>query len=313
MEDRAVERITVAQLEPGMVLVQPERIAFGTESMDPGRAYVEGLYIADGDCDRDSAFRIAGQDGCPKEAQKREVAEICERLGIATHWQRKYITVKDSAWAARVQRMGGYARFKHAPSINLDEAAAAELLRGIMADSGKNTNGNGRTFTTTSRTLAMQVRVLQRMFGRSCSERYIVDHGGLGEHPIWRLGVRDHARSDGKAVKLLRVNAVEREVLDAPVYDISTADHYVYLPEADVTVSNCDDHSVLAATLLSLNGIPAKFRITAPTKGADWAHIYPMSGLPKTQPTKWVALDTTLPGEMFGREAPYGKSRDFVA
>lgn len=76
---------------------------------------------------------------------------------------------------------------------------------------------------------------------------------------------------------------------------------------------DCDDHTVLASTLLTLNGIPAKFRITAPSKSSDWAHIYPLAGLSKTNPSKWVPLDTTLPGEMFGREAPAGKHRDFVA
>lgn len=76
---------------------------------------------------------------------------------------------------------------------------------------------------------------------------------------------------------------------------------------------DCDGHSTLAATLLSLNGIPSRFRITAPRKNADWAHIYALAGLPKTKPKKWVALDTTLPGEMFGREAPHGRKIDFVA
>lgn len=313
MDNRVVERITVGQLEPGMVLVQPERIDFGTEAMDPRRALIEGYYLADGWKSHDSDFDIAGRDGRPKEAQKAEIAALCAELGIETTMFEKSIRVRDKAWAERISLMGGNAPTKHALSINLNEEAAGALLRGIMADSGKNANGNGRTFTTTSRMLAMQVRVLQRMFGISCSERYIVDHGGLGQHPIWRLGVRDHNRSDGKSVKLLRVNAVERAVVEAPVYDISTADHYVYLPEADVTVSNCDDHSVLAATMLTLNGIPAKFRITAPTRNDDWAHIYPLAGLPKTRPSKWVALDTTLPGEMFGREAPYGKHKDFVA
>jgi hypothetical protein len=76
---------------------------------------------------------------------------------------------------------------------------------------------------------------------------------------------------------------------------------------------DCDDHSVLNATLLALNGIPAKFRITAPSKNSEWTHIYGLAGLPKTGPQRWVALDTTLPGNMFGREAPHAKHRDFVA
>lgn len=77
---------------------------------------------------------------------------------------------------------------------------------------------------------------------------------------------------------------------------------------------DCDDHSILNSTLLALNGIPPQVRITAPRKNSDWAHIYALAGLPKTNPAKWVALDTTLPGDnMFSREANFGKKLDFPA
>lgn len=79
---------------------------------------------------------------------------------------------------------------------------------------------------------------------------------------------------------------------------------------------DCDDHSVLAATLLSLNGIQPKFKITSKTKSAgddDWSHIYVVAGLPKNTPEKWLAVDTTLPGSYFNVEAPYGKSKEFPA
>jgi hypothetical protein len=312
MTERSIERIHVSAVEPGMVLVTPDQIAFGEEEMDPSRAYIEGLYLADGWQAHKHDFDIAGRDGHPKEAQKEEIAAICEELGIPTYRHEKYIRVKDSEWALRIAQMGHRAPLKHALSIALQEDAAGELLRGIMADAGQNTRGNGSTFTTTSRELALQVRLLHKMFGVTCSERYIVDHGGLGENPIWRLGVRDQNRSDGYAEKLLRVKAVERDVMSLPVWDISTEDHYVYLPEADVTVSNCDDHAALNATLLSLNGVPAKMRVTAPA-GYDWAHIYAMAGLPKTRPAQWATVDTTLTGYRFGKEAPYGKKADFAA
>lgn len=317
MSEREIKRIKVSELEPGMAVITPERIAFGTDTIDPDRALIEGLYLSDGWCSHDSDFDIAGRDGHLKEDQKHVVQAICEKLGVATTWFDKSIRIRDKEWALRVQQMGQHAPNKHALSINLDEGAAASLLRGIMADSGANTHGNGRTFTTTSRELALQVRLLHKMFGLTCSERYIVDHGGLGTNPIWRLGVRDRDRSDGKSEKLLRVKAIERTVMHLPVYDISTEDHYVYLPEADITVSNCDDQSILGATLLSLSGIPARLRITKP-EGAgpdDWAHIYVMAGLPKTNPKKWVSVDTTLPPYMakFGKEVPFGKNLDFVA
>jgi transglutaminase-like putative cysteine protease len=77
---------------------------------------------------------------------------------------------------------------------------------------------------------------------------------------------------------------------------------------------DCDDHVGLAATLLTLNGIPAKFRITAPMgMGDDWSHIFGLAGLPKTNPATWRALDTTLPHGQFGTEAAYGRKLDFPA
>jgi len=310
IEDRAIERILVSQLKPGMVLVQPDTIASGSEYMDPRRAFIEGLYLSDGFTGHDTSFDISGQDSSPKEAQKREVEALCTELGIRTTWQRKYINIQDKAWTERLKMMGTRAWHKHALSLDLQHEAAAELLRGIMADSGANTNGDGRTFTTTSRELMLQTRLLYRMLGVSCSERYIVDHGGLGEHPIWRLGVRD--QSVKKAEKLLRVKAIERAVMELPVYDISTEDHYVYLPEADVVVSNCDDHVTLIASLLSVVGIPARLRVTAPTRTADWGHIYPIAGFPVESPKKWVALDTTLeaPTRM-GHEVRFGRNLDY--
>lgn len=76
---------------------------------------------------------------------------------------------------------------------------------------------------------------------------------------------------------------------------------------------DCDDHAVLNSTLLILNGIPSNFRITSPRRFEDWAHIYSTAGLPKTDPDHWVALDTTVPGDFFGKEAPSAKQIDFTA
>lgn len=314
MDQREIVRIHVSELQPKMVLVTPDRIPFGVGDLDTDRAWIEGLYLADGWRSHDQDFDIAGRDGHPKEAQKHQVQEICARLGVATTWFEKSIRVRDAEWSRRVQQMGMHAPNKHALSIDLGEGPAGALLRGIMADSGANTHGNGRTFTTTSRELALQVRLLHKMFGVTCSERYIEMHGGLGQNPIWRLGVRDQARSDGHTEKLLRVKAIERGVAVVPVYDISTDDHYVYLPEADVTVSNCDDHATLAATLAINNGFAAKFRITSNT-GETWDHIYTLAGTPAhdPDPKKWVVLDTTLSGNQFNKQPARKKQIDFAA
>jgi hypothetical protein len=74
---------------------------------------------------------------------------------------------------------------------------------------------------------------------------------------------------------------------------------------------DCDDHSVLGAVLAMENGFQTKFRITSNT-GATWDHIYLLAGVPKHDPKRWVALDTTLGAGKFGREPGRAKYRDFV-
>jgi len=77
---------------------------------------------------------------------------------------------------------------------------------------------------------------------------------------------------------------------------------------------DCDDQSILVATLLALNGITPRLRVMKERKNEDWSHIYPLGGLPKTAPTNWVALDTTLPGNNeFGTEVPHADALDFPA
>jgi len=81
---------------------------------------------------------------------------------------------------------------------------------------------------------------------------------------------------------------------------------------AEVRGGDCDDHAIFGATMLSLNGITARLRVTSPNKNKkDWRHIYVVAGLPKEHPTQWVALDSTLPNAFFGDEAMFAKFQDF--
>lgn len=314
------ERIRVSELREDMVLITPESIPFGTEEMDAGKAYIEGLYLSDGSIPhkynkKDGTtsaydFAIAGRDGKPKEAQKHEVAAICDRLGLTYRIGTKEIIVHGAEWGTRMLAMGKHASEKHALSINLREDAARELLRGIMADSGKNTTG-GVTFTTTSPRLATQVRLLWKMLGRTCGYRYVENHGGLGKHPIHRLNPR-LTSEDGaqRSEKRLRVKSIARDAETLPCFDIQTDDHYVYVPEADVTVSNCDDMAILLYALARSIRLPARLVISGLDKrgkkvryhqgdkhfpkNVDWAHIYLMLGDRPYGEPNWHYAEPTL-------------------
>lgn len=74
---------------------------------------------------------------------------------------------------------------------------------------------------------------------------------------------------------------------------------------------DCDDQSVLCAVLAMENGFQAKFRITS-NRGTSWDHIYTMAGIPKHDPRRWVALDTTLGPGKFNVEPPRAKYEDFM-
>ena len=70
----------------------------------------------------------------------------------------------------------------------------------------------------------------------------------------------------------LTVVSISRDVETVPCWDISTSDHYVYLPEHDVTVSNCDDVCILLGSLLLSVGIPVM--VVKQTFGAgDQEHV----------------------------------------
>jgi hypothetical protein len=75
---------------------------------------------------------------------------------------------------------------------------------------------------------------------------------------------------------------------------------------------DCDDNAVLNATLGAQNGFPVKFRITSNT-GDSWDHIYTMFGVPKLDPTRWLAIDTTLGPGKFNKQPARAKEVDFAA
>jgi hypothetical protein len=54
-----------------------------------------------------------------------------------------------------------------------------------------------------------------------------------------------------------RIVSIHRSIGEADCFDVTTEDGYVYLPEHDVTVSNCDDASITLAAAFLCIGIPA--------------------------------------------------------
>lgn len=313
-----LHRVHVRDLQPGDIVLQPDRVEYGAQTLDSDRALIEGLYLSDGWTD-ENRFCISGKDGHPKEAQKSVVRDACERLGVETSWHERYVRIMDAAWARRLKQMGVRAPDKHALSIDFDQPTADKLLEGIMADAGLNSNGKTHTFTTTSRELWLQTRVLLKQQGISCSERFVADHGGLGRNPIYRLQTRlpwfkRPTDMKSESEKLLAVTEVVRDDLALPCFDIETEDHFVWLPEADWTTSQCDDYVITLGSMLMAVGHPVRLRVIATRVNgvedakAPWSHIYLLTPTTFDNPkAKWAAMWVSVDGSMdkpFGWEAP---------
>lgn len=279
---------------------------------DADFAWLVGVYVADGWWDR-SRVAISGRDGKPKEAQKKRVQSLMESIGVATRWHERYIAINDQPLTDYMSVLGHHAPEKRLHTLQFSRDQVSELLAGLGADGGETASG---TFvhSTTSAVLALQLRVLYRMLGQSTHIRRVDKHGGLGSHPIYRITVRSPVESYDRKRAAVRTDARVVAIREDGVElcgDLTVEGGRFWLPESDVIVHNCDDHSILTAVLAMENGFQTRFRITSNT-GATWDHIYTMAGVPKHAPRRWIALDTTMGPGKFAAQPPNRKLRDFT-
>lgn len=98
------------------------------------------------------------------------------------------------------------------------------------------------------------------------------------------------------------------------VYDPTDIDTFATLKHTlESGGGDCDDTTIAFAALLGSLGFRVIARVVSTNDNPDeWVHIYPMVGLPKDGPTKWLALDMTVAGVRPGWEYPdIARKRDF--
>ena len=312
-------RLKVRELKPGMRLIQPKKIHRSGDVVNSDReqSWLMGAYIAEG-WSEPSRVAISGKDGHWKEATKHRAVKYAESRGWPTRWHARYLAVNSREAVTELASCGSGAANKMIPEGALLTGDLAALDEGLKLDASRNTHGKGWTFGTASQKLATQYRVLQRMLGRSTSYRKVTDHGGFGTNPIYRIGVRDQEQD--RAERGLKVKALVPVPDPVPVYDITTDDHYVYLPEADVTVSNCDDSALVLGSMFESVGLPWKLVLSGQgpqgktryiegdvvPSDVRWSHIYLMVGDRPFSPTNWYFAEPTVQGVPLGWDVVSG-------
>lgn len=227
---------------------------FGEGLSDEDFAWLVGVYIADGwHAKSGSHFSISGDDMNPKRGkreQKDRVEQIMRDLRISTNRVKKYITVNHRELTHVMSRAGSHAPIKHIPNLRMSKSQVESILIGLQADCSIANSGT-LTHGTTSRLLALQLRILYRMLGQSVHIRRwsSEEHKGLGTHPMYRVTVRKsstedmtenwktRSANDAVSTKVLSI----REEEPTECCDITTESGRFYLPETDVVVHNCED------------------------------------------------------------------------
>jgi hypothetical protein len=133
----------------------------------------------------------------------------------------------------------------------------------------------------------------------------------VGAHvtqPDWQHSHLQRGASPG--LSGLRVKEIIKDDIELPCWDIETDDHFVWLPEADWTTSQCDDASILLGSMLMSVGHPVRLRIIATMQEGQnpatvpWSHIYLLTPTTFDNPkAKWIAVDGSMDRPL-GWEAP---------
>jgi len=232
------------------------------------RAWLLGVFVADGwvDGENGAIYRaaISGLDGKPKEAQKRRVEALMNVIDVPTRWHAKYIAINHRPIAEFFAKCGHTAPNKHLESVGFaSETGVRAALEGLQADASIETRPwktETIVYGTTSRQLALQIRILYRMLGISVSMRRVDNHGGFGDHPIYRVTPRLQTR-EGYAERREKKFARVRSIADGGTElcgDITTDSGKFWLPESDVLVHNCDRLVAWRVAELDVAGIPTE-------------------------------------------------------
>lgn len=227
------------------------------------RAWLLGVFIADGWTDNQGGrASISGLDGDVKESQKRRVQTLMSRIGVDTRWHAKYIAINDCEIAEFLATCGHRAVNKHAPSLRLNALLVRGLIEGLAADAGRAKTGDETSsliYGTTSPALALQLRVLHRMLGKSVSIRRVDDHGGFGENSIYRVIPREKiapGTTERRDKKFARVRSIRDDGTEL-CGDITVEGGKFWLPESDVVVHNCDNLVAWRCAELRAAGVAA--------------------------------------------------------
>lgn len=133
-------------------------------------------------------------------------------------------------------------------------------------------------YNTSSGQLAEDLCRLHLQIGRPLHKYLSINHGGLGNHPIWRLTeyagshfARDYGYYNG--LSEVSISRIEDLGGTTQVRDFEIADTHIYFLKNGIMSFNCDDQTLLAASMGEALGVPMTCVMIAQRNPAIYNHV----------------------------------------
>jgi hypothetical protein len=164
---------------------------------------------------------------------------------------------------------------------------------------------------TSSQRLIDELQLIAMILGEPWHTQTQADHQGAGSQPIFRFHRwHEGGRVDRRVVPPLPgvgYSPIRDQLLvgPTPVADITVEGTHNFVLSNGLIAHNCDDLTIAFATLLGSIGFTVIGRVISTNDAPkEWAHIFPVVGVPKDNPTKWIPLDASVQGATPGWSYP---------
>lgn len=301
------------------VLVASKIPALGTVDYPQDKAYLTGIYAAEGFAD-DHHVRIAQDKPEIRDRIEKALAAYGAPFSTSLRTRHAYYSLMKSGLKDLLRYQGTNSFDMHFDA-SLFGASEDSIRTALEA------HGDGDAYrpkpdaslykkvkaihATSSESLVRELQLMCMILGEPWYSQLQLHHGGAGSSPIWRfhrwldttrVGKRVIDSLPGLAYSPIRQM---EPAGDEPVADITVEDTHNFVLGNGMLVHNCDDHCILTGAYISTIGYQAGAKIISPN-GSDW-HIYAVAGVfPRSTPTKILTLDTTQPDAFPGWEPPRG-------
>lgn len=321
VEDQLSRRLEDNRVDRKRVLIASKIPALGNVDVSESHAYLSGIFAAEGFSDG-SHVRIAQDKKDIRARIEKHLANVGANYSASSREHNAYYNIKEcnlKSWL-RAQGSNSFNMSFGADILGASEESIRVAYEAYCDGDGYRPPEGALLFnrvnciaSTSSDKLAAEISLMLMILGEPWHDYLQENHMGAGKRPIHRISNWSKNTRSGKH-GIPELPGVAYSTLKSMVYcgqeavcDITVADTHNFVLGNGMIVHNCDDHTIVTASLLGNLGYVPGAKVISPD-GNNW-HIYAVTALyprhdPSAPTARYIALDTTQTNSYPGWEPP---------